>query len=321
MNKKIYKIIVTVIIILVFIVGVMYLIDLNKMKKGEPVVFSTWGAKYAPIENEIENQDTSENNNYSKIVDNTKIELNIPNEWNYEEVPISEESPSYKYALKLYKTDKNKFATLYFYDNPFGVCGTDRTDEKITLNNGEQATIGYYGTSKDWCDISFSNINEPIVILNDGNLTGDDAKEIIEFIKTINITNKQNEFSLVFYQKTAIKPKQTEIIISKNEVKGVDYNVYSFEGNVAVNLNSNSTELTENSISLRDALLQDKITMEEIIEKANKDFPDVVSYDDGGSIEYHYDNYTIIKLNKLNGNKDVYIGTKEMTIHDLEINR
>ena len=320
MNKKICKIIIAVIIILVFIVGIMYFIDLDKMKKGEQVVFSTWGSKYAPIVNETENQNTYENNRkYSKEVDNTKIELNIPNEWNYEEVPIREESPSYRYALKLYKNDKNKYATLYFYDNPFGVCGTDRTEEKITLNNGEQATMGYYGTSKDWCDISFHNINEHIVILNDGNLGGDDAKEIIEFIKTINITNKQTEFSLVFYQKTAIKPKQTEKIISKGEIKGIDYNIYSFEGNIAINLNSDNSELMENSISLREALLQNKITIEEIIEKANKDFPDTISYDDGGSMEYHYPTYTIVKLNKLDGNKDVYIGDKNMTIHDLEI--
>ena len=127
-----------------------------------------------------------------------------------------------------------------------------------------------------------------------------------------------DKFNLVFYQKTAIEPKQKETIISKNEVKGIDYNVYAFEGHVAINLNSESTELTENSLSLRDALLQNKITMEEIITKANKDFPNTISYDDGGSMEYHYDNYTIIKVHNLNGNRDVYIGTKDMTINDLE---
>ena len=59
--------------------------------------------------------------------------------------------------------------------------------------------------------------------------------------------------------------------------------------------------------------------MEEIIAKANKDFPDAEIYQDGGSMEYHYDNYTIIKVHKLDGNRDVYIGTKDMTINDLEI--
>lgn len=57
--------------------------------------------------------------------------------------------------------------------------------------------------------------------------------------------------------------------------------------------------------------------MEEIIAKANKDLPDAISYDDGGSIEYHYENYTIIKFHTLDGNRDVYIGNKNMTINDL----
>ena len=81
-------------IILAIIIGVMYLIDLDKMNKGKKVVFSTWGAKYAPYEFNIlnENDIKSNTNNtenyqkYSKTIENTKIELNIPNEWKYEEV-------------------------------------------------------------------------------------------------------------------------------------------------------------------------------------------------------------------------------------------
>ncbi len=37
----------------------------------------------------------------------------------------------------------------------------------------------------------------------------------------------------------------------------------------------------------------------------------------GGSIIYQYGNYTIIKCNTLDGNRDVYIGSKDMTINDL----
>jgi len=127
------------------------------------------------------------------------------------------------------------------------------------------------------------------------------------------------EFSLVFYQKTMIQPKQKEVIISKGEMKELDYNIYAYEGHIAINLNNDNTSLTQNSMSLRDALLQNKITIEEIIAKANKDIPNAVSYDDGGSMEYHYENYTIIKCHTLDGNRDVYIGSKDMTMHDLEI--
>ena len=77
------------------------------------------------------------------------------------------------------------------------------------------------------------------------------------------------------------------------------------------------------SISLRDALLQNKITMDEIIEKANKDLEENIitgdMYQDGGSMIYQYSNYTIIKFHTLDGNRDVYIGTKDMKINDLDI--
>ena len=141
-------------------------------------------------------------------------------------------------------------------------------------------------------------------------------------VKATNIEIKSvNQFNLVFYQKTMIKPKQKETIISKGEMENIDYNVYSFEGNIAINLNSNSLELTESSISLREALLQKKITMEEIIEKANKDLKEKNitgdMYKDGGSMIYKYNNYTIIKCHTVNGNRDVYIGSKDMKISDL----
>lgn len=49
MNKSIFKWIIVVIAILAIIIGIMYLIDFNRMKNGEEVIFSTWGTKYAPV--------------------------------------------------------------------------------------------------------------------------------------------------------------------------------------------------------------------------------------------------------------------------------
>ena len=94
MNKKIYMIIACIIIVLAIVIGVMYLVDLNRMKKEEPVVFSTWGSKYAPVlKQNVSNDNVQLNSNgsekyqkFSKTVEGTKIELNIPNGWNYEEV-------------------------------------------------------------------------------------------------------------------------------------------------------------------------------------------------------------------------------------------
>lgn len=188
MRKNIFKILILVVVILAIIIVSMYLIDFNRMKNGEEVVFSTWGAKYAPVLKEQQNENNNVVNRnyqkYSKTINNVNLELNIPNEWKYEEESI--DNDTYEYALKLYKNNEEQYAMIYYYKNQFGVCGTGRTSKIITLNNGNEATIGYYDGNKNWSDISFYSINKNIVVLNDG-LIDDDAQEVVEFIKTINL--------------------------------------------------------------------------------------------------------------------------------------
>lgn len=92
-----------------------------------------------------------------------------------------------------------------------------------------------------------------------------------------------------------------------------DYNLY-FYGLDEVNVKVDSKEM-----SLEEALKSGKMTIEGIIQKANKDFPKAMTYNDGGSIEYHYKDYSIIKVHKLDGNRDVYIGIPEMNLNDLKL--
>lgn len=168
-------------------------IDFHTLAGFNAVKIGNWFMKYEDFDSEMKKYEikTEKENKcyYSKTIDNTTIELNIPSEWNYEEIPKDEENNFYKYALKLYKNNKDQYAMLYFENNPFGVCGTGRTAEKITLNNGKEAIIGYYDENKNWSDISFYEINKYIGILNYG-LINNDAKEITEVIKTINIINE-----------------------------------------------------------------------------------------------------------------------------------
>ena len=129
---------------------------------------------------------------YSKTVDDVNLELNIPSEWKYEELPKDLDNDFYKLALKLYKNSEENYAVLYFYNDPFGVCGTGRSSEKIILDNGMEATIGYYDKNTNWNDISFYDLNKYIAVMNYG-LIDDDAKEVIDFIKTINIIGDYTE--------------------------------------------------------------------------------------------------------------------------------
>ena len=183
MNRN-KKIIIGILIVLIIIIGIVvtYKVIENSITDRANFNFTVENISPSPVET-VNNQ---EGKNYNKEIDNIKLELNIPNEWNYEEISQNEENDFYKYALKLYKNNENQYAMLYFYNNPFGVCGTGRTSKNISLNNGKEATIGYYDGNKNWSDISFYNINKNIAVMNYG-LINEEADEAIQFIKTINI--------------------------------------------------------------------------------------------------------------------------------------
>lgn len=181
--KKKLLIALLVILLVTLILGTMYLIDRKRMKENKTVVFSTWGYDYAPPAK-------VEEYNYSKTIDNITIELNIPSDWHYEELPRNEENDFYKFALKLYKSDSDKNTILYYYHNQFGVCGTGRTNKKIILNNGIEANIGYYDNSKVWSDISFYQTNPNIAFIS-YELEESEAQEVLEFVKTIRIIDNE----------------------------------------------------------------------------------------------------------------------------------
>ena len=184
MNKN-KKIIIGILIVLIIIIGIVvtYKVIENSITDRANFNFTVENISPSPVET-VNNQ---EGKNYNKEIDNIKLELNIPNEWNYEEISQNEENNFYKYALKLYKNNENQYAMLYFYNDPFGVCGTGRTSKNIILNNGKEATVGYYDENENWADISFYDTNKNIAVMNYG-LIDEDADEAIQFIKTINIT-------------------------------------------------------------------------------------------------------------------------------------
>lgn len=123
---------------------------------------------------------------------------------------------------------------------------------------------------------------------------------------------EKKEFIIKCYDKSSETDNKIHKILDKAESDKYDYNIYAY--NVNVNIVINGEE-----ISLRNALLENKITMDEIIEKANKDIKEPIVYKDGGSKMYRYDTYAIIKCNRLSGNKDVYFGMPGLDINDLNI--
>lgn len=73
------------------------------------------------------------------------------------------------------------------------------------------------------------------------------------------------------------------------------------------------------TMSLEEALESGKITLNALLVRANQDVQNGIveelSYDDGGSSLYQYQDYTIIKYHTLDGNRDMYIGSPDMDIN------
>ena len=123
-----------------------------------------------------------------------------------------------------------------------------------------------------------------------------------------------SEFELEFKKNDEGKVK----VLDRSETDKYDYDIYTYKGEVNVIINTEK-------MSLRDALLNDKITVEQILEKAEKDFNERMIwrgiFADGGSKNYIYDDYSILKCNRymMNDeiNRDLYIGVPSMYIGDV----
>lgn len=179
------------------------------------------------VVNKVNQHHDLNTNEYKKSIDDVTLSLKVPNDWKYEELVLDEDEDFYKYALKVYKSDENKFAVLYYYYQQYGTCGTGKEFKEMNLNNGKKAIIGYDYGNDIWNEISFEEINRYIAIINN-NLDKEEAKEFISIIKTISIiqNNEKKDISLSVKNKT-ITSKGATFILKNNTDKeywyGPDY--------------------------------------------------------------------------------------------------
>ena len=68
--KKLITIALSIVAVLGIAFGVVYAIDMNRMKNNEPVFFSTWGRKYAPPLKESKSGEYSGEKNNNEVTKN-----------------------------------------------------------------------------------------------------------------------------------------------------------------------------------------------------------------------------------------------------------
>ena len=126
---------------------------------------------------------------------------------------------------------------------------------------------------------------------------------------TLNITRKEDDSNI-----------KKELITDKNFEQKHGYNVYYY-GIEKVKVLQNGRE-----IDLKEAISKDNAIIEKIVLKAEKDtglgiVKNYGMYKDGGTKEYEYDNYNIIKSNRLAGensrNRDVYITRSDLKYYKI----
>lgn len=265
MSRKIVEIIVVFVLILLMVLATVYVIDLNRMRKNEEVLFSTWGRKYtAPLKEDKKEDSNSKEEVHSFVgtvlEETTKYMVVKPNE-------DEEESKS---------------------------------SDKIVINFGTDHIDYLYGVGRKVVIYYTGYIMETYPAQIHSNEISVDGYEDFE----ITVTKSNNV-------------EKRKILNNKDlDVDKQDFNLYYY------GLEEVTVKVDNKAMPLEEALRSGKVTLQGIIAKANKDL-DAKSikgntYKDGGSMEYHYDNYTIIKCHRLNGSRDVYIGIEDMKLNNVE---
>ena len=114
--------------------------------------------------------------------------------------------------------------------------------------------------------------------------------------------NISSDFKIVFTENKDIGKKK---IISKNAFKKDTYDVYLYNGEVKVIIDNKEYDLY-------DAIQSNKLTFQDIIDKAEKEAKGATQRSDGGSTLYVLNNFNILKYNIIQGNNDLYIGSKDL---------
>lgn len=108
-----------------------------------------------------------------------------------------------------------------------------------------------------------------------------------------------------YTSKYDLKYEQRKDLGIERIVDGDEFDVYEFGGDV-------SFRVEDKSYTFDKAIEEGVITIDNILEQAKLDSKYGIceegAYSDGGSIEYCYPDYTILKLSTLDGNNDMVIG-------------
>ena len=307
MKKKII-IVLFIVLLIGIILASMYITDRIRMKNNEPVVFSTWGYSYTPP---LEVVDTQAD---KVIIKNNEIQ----NEELIDEfIQKAIYSNSVSQEIEIIQDDTK--IKLKYTSGEYAKAISAENEERVILPTSDgtyeqnKKVYGYYSLFvNDELKGEYPLGSHLIKRAIDGeNVTLYVDAPLIEYTEMQTICKYSLESS-DYSKKYDLVYMQRKDLGIKNIFDEEDYSVKSFGGDVSIIMAGGDAVY-----SLEDALNRKVITPEDIFAQAKMDAKYGICqeglYSDGGSIEYCYygetDNqYTILKLNTLDGEKDLIIG-------------
>ena len=299
-------------------------IDKNKEKDKE-------------LDNKKKEKKNKDEEEYDKIISSRRKIENLPADYNITEALKDKSVLVNSGKIYNYK-ELEKFITAFNNKKKYSIRVVNYTKEGKALmadlyTNGNGKIEGYFDNKRDIRYSSyennkivkkvFDNIEKEeqeentIIVLKGENI---DELYLLRYNKkdisveynsdyTLNITRKEDDSNI-----------KRELITDKNFEQKHGYNVYYY-GIEEVKVLQNGKE-----IDLKEAISKDNAIIEKIVLKAEKDtglgiVKNYGMYKDGGTEEYEYDNYNIIKSNRLAGensrNRDVYITRSDLKYYKI----
>ena len=285
-------------------------------------------------EKEKKNKDEEE---YDKIISSRRKLENLPADYNITEALKDKSVLVNSGKIYNYK-ELEKFITSYNNKKKYSIRVVNYTKEGKPLiadlyTNGNGKIEGYFDSKRDIRYSSYEN-NKIVKKVFDNIEKEEQEENTIIVLKGENIdelyllryNNKaipveyNSEYTLNITRKEDDSKIKRELITDKNFEQKHGYNVYYY-GIEKVKVQQNGKE-----VDLKEAISKDNTIIEKIVLKAEKDtglgiVKNYGMYKDGGTEEYEYDDYNIIKSNRLAGensrNRDVYITRSDLKYYKI----
>ena len=337
--NKFLKVVITLLIIFIIAEGAIigydiYQKQMNNKKEDNSKIEKNVD-KNKEKDKELDNKKKEENKKDEVISSRRKLE-NLPADYNITEA-LKDKSVLVNSGKIYNKKELEKFITSYNNKKKYSIRVVNYTKEGKALiadlyTNENGKIEGYFDSKRDIRYSSyennkivkkvFDNIEQEeqeentIIVLKGENI---DELYLLRYSKKDIPVEYNSEYTLNITRKEDDSNIKRELITDKNFEQKHGYNVYYY-GVEKVKVLQNGKE-----IDLKEAISKDNAIIEKIVLKAEKDtglgiVKNYGMYNDGGTAEYTYNNYNIIKCDKLseNGNiKDVYITRGDIKYTDI----